>query len=126
MDNGKAPTNAAAWFEIGVRNLDKSAKFYGAVLDAALRRETMGPQETAVFPYQGGMSGSLYETSEAGEMGASAPVVHLNAPAPLEAALERVKKSGGKVVSDIYTIPPGRFAYCKDPDGTRFGLFTPG
>jgi predicted enzyme related to lactoylglutathione lyase len=43
---------------------------------------------------------------------------------PLEDALKRVGESGGKVVSDIVTIPPGRFAYCTDPDGNSIGLFT--
>jgi predicted enzyme related to lactoylglutathione lyase len=122
MSKTKTPTNAAAWFEIGVKNLDKGAAFYGAVLGAPLKRETMGPREIAVFPYEGGMSGNLYEGRE---VGAAAPVVHFNAPAPLEEALARVKTSGGEVLSPIQTIPQGgRFAYCRDPDGTRFGLFT--
>jgi predicted enzyme related to lactoylglutathione lyase len=115
--------NAAAWFEIAVKNLDKGAEFYGAVLGKPLKRETMGPTKVAVFPHDGGMSGNLYEASE---IGASAPVVHLNAPRPLEEALHRVKKHGGSVASEIYAIPSGRFAYCKDPDGTRFGLYTAG
>jgi predicted enzyme related to lactoylglutathione lyase len=124
MDMSSATTsaNAAAWFEIGVKNLDKAAKFYGAVLATQLRREMMGPTEIAIFPYDGGMSGSLYESSD---VGGAAPVVHLNAPAPLEDALIRVTKNGGAVASDILNVPDGRFAYCRDPDGTRFGLFTP-
>ena len=50
--------------------------------------------------------------------------IHLATPAPLEDALERLKKGGGKVLSPIVTIPPGRFAYCLDPDGNSIGLFT--
>jgi predicted enzyme related to lactoylglutathione lyase len=70
------------------------------------------------------MSGNLYQADSM--IGAASPVVHLNAPAPLEDALARVKAQGGKVASEIHTIPQGgRFAYCTDPDGTRFGLFTP-
>jgi predicted enzyme related to lactoylglutathione lyase len=122
MNMTTAATNAAAWFEIGVRNLDRAAKFYGAVLGSELRREMMGPTAIAIFPYDGGMSGSLYESSD---VGAAAPVVHLNVQAPLEDALIRVTKAGGAVASDILRAPDGRYAYCKDPDGTRFGLFTP-
>ncbi len=123
MATTKTPASSAAWFEIAVRNLDKASKFYGAVLGTDLRRETMGPTEVAVFPYEGGIGGNLYE---GGGAGGATPVVHLNAPTPLEDALDRVKTGGGKVVSDIHTIPAGRFAYCQDPDGTRFGLFTAG
>jgi uncharacterized protein len=122
MSKTKAPANSAAWFEIAVRNLDKASKFYGGVLGAELKREKMGPMDIAVFPYEGGMSGNLFE---GGGAGGATPVVHLNAPKPLEDALDRVKTGGGKVVSDVHTIPGGRFAYCQDPDGTRFGLFTP-
>ena len=50
--------------------------------------------------------------------------IHLAAPTPLEASLERVKSAGGQVVSDIIAIPSGRFAYCLDLDGNSFGLFT--
>jgi uncharacterized protein len=123
MSKTKTPSSSAAWFEIAVKNLDKASKFYGTVLGADLKREKMGPMDVAIFPYDGGMSGNLYE---GGGAGGATPVVHLNAPQPLEDALARVKKGGGKVVSDIHTIPQGgRFAYCQDPDGTRFGLFTP-
>jgi uncharacterized protein len=123
MSKNGTPKSAAAWFEIAVKNLDKGSKFYGTVLGAELRRESMGPMPIAVFPYDGGMSGNLYE---GGGAGGATPVVHLNAPKPLEDTLARVKTAGGKVLSDIHTIPEGgRFAYCQDPDGTRFGLFTP-
>jgi hypothetical protein len=124
MSMNGTPQNAAAWFEIAVKDLDKGAEFYGAVLGAPLKRETMGPTAVAVFPYEGGMSGNLYEASDI--KAAASPVVHLNAPRPLEEALHRVKKHGGKVASEVHTIPGGRFAYCTDPDGTRFGLFTAG
>ena len=121
MSTNGTPQNAVAWFEIAVKNLDKGAEFYGAVLGAPLKRETMGPMKIAVFPYEGGVGGNLYEGSD---IGTATPVVHLNAPRPLEETLSRVKKNGGKVASDIHAIPGGRFAYCTDPDGTRFGLFT--
>jgi predicted enzyme related to lactoylglutathione lyase len=121
MSTNGTPENAAAWFEIAVKNLDKGAEFYGAVLGSPLKRDVMGPMKIALFAYDGGMGGNLYEGKE---VGAANPVVHLNAPRPLEEALHRVKKHGGKVASEIHTIPGGRFAYCQDPDGTRFGLFT--
>ena len=50
--------------------------------------------------------------------------MYLAAPKPLEDTLKRVAENGGKIVSEIVTIPPGRFAYCLDPDGNSIGLFT--
>lgn len=123
MSTNGTPTNAAAWFEIAVKDLDKGAAFYGAVLGAELKRETMGPMKMAIFPYEGGVGGSLYEGEVGG--GGGGPLVHLSAPRPLEEALHRVKQNGGAVTSEIHVIPPGRYAVCKDPDGTQFSLFTP-
>ncbi|MBZ8135373.1 VOC family protein [Afifella sp. IM 167] len=120
MSNSETARNAAEWFEMAVTDLDRSAAFFGEVLGTPLSRMTMGGEDIAVFAHDGGMGGNLYQ---APEVGAGSPVIHLNAPSPLEEALERVKAHGGAVASEIQTIPEGRFAYCTDPDGTRFGLF---
>lgn len=118
------PENAAVWFEIPVTDLPKSKAFYGAVLQNELEDQEMGPNVTAIFqPASGsGVSGHLY-VGKPGTPG-NGNTIHLAAPAPLEASLERVKSAGGQVVSDIIAIPSGRFAYCLDLDGNSFGLFT--
>ena len=118
------PANAAVWFEIPVTDLAKSKAFYGAVLQNELEDQEMGPNVTAIFQPAngGGVSGHLY-VGKPGTPG-NGNTIHLAAPAPLEASLERVKSAGGQVVSDIIAIPSGRFAYCLDLDGNSFGLFT--
>jgi uncharacterized protein len=117
------PTHAAVWFEIPVADLEKSKAFYGTVLQTLLEDQQMGPNVTSIFPRstEEGVSGHLY----VGKPGAAGTgnTVHLAAPAPLEAALDRVKVAGGQVVSEIVSIPAGRFAYCLDLDGNSFGLF---
>ena len=117
------PPHAAVWFEIPVSDLAKSKAFYGAVLQSEFEDMAMGPNVTAIFKRasEAGVSGHLY----AGKPAASGTgiTIHLAAPSPLEASLERVKEAGGQVVSDIVAIPAGRFAYCLDPDGNSFGLF---
>ena len=117
-------SNSIAWFEIPVTDMMAAKGFYANVLQSELRDENMGPNETAVFNYDGGegASGHLYPgTPSAAGTGAT---VHLYAPAPLEDTLVRVKQAGGKVVSDIVAMPFGRFAYCLDLDGNSIGLFT--
>jgi uncharacterized protein len=116
------PKTAVIWVEIPVSNLAKSKSFYGAVLQNELTDQEMGPFPTAVFSYaEGGVGGHLY-VGKPGSPG-TGNVVHLSVAAPLEDALGRVKTAGGQVVSDIVTIPDGRFAYCLDLDGNSFGLF---
>ena len=118
-----SPKNAVIWIEIPVTDLAKSKAFYGTVLQNEMMDQADGPAPTVVFQKSeaGGIAGHLY----VGKPGApgTGSTVHLAAPLPLEDSLARVKAAGGKVVSDIVTIPDGSFAYCLDPDGNSFGLF---
>lgn len=120
-----SPTNAAAWFEIPVSDLDRAKAFYGSVVGTDLRDEQMGPNKTAIFACSGdprtAISGHLYEGQPASK--GSGATIHLHVDG-LEPALERVGAAGGEVVSPIIAIPAGRFAYCLDPDGNSFGLFS--
>ena len=125
MSMNSEPQNAAVWFEIPVRDLKKGAEFYGNVLMSDLKIEAMGPNDVAMFPVvKDGVGGHLYPN--AALAGGVAPLIHLASPSPLEEALGRVAEAGGKVDSDIISLPDdvGRFAYCSDPDGNQFGLFT--
>jgi predicted enzyme related to lactoylglutathione lyase len=118
------PENSAVWFEIPVTDMKRAKAFYDTVCQTELQEDNTGPNPMAIFPVsdmQKGTSGHLYPGKPAS--GGSGNTVHLSVPAPLEESLERLKKAGGKVVSDIVTIPPGRFAYCLDPDGNSIGLF---
>jgi predicted enzyme related to lactoylglutathione lyase len=117
------PDHAAVWFEIPVTDLGRATRFYEAVTSLTLKQDTSGPNPMAIFPTknpESGVAGHLYPGKPQKDGGNT---VHLAVPAPLEAALERVSKNGGKVVSEVVKIPPGRFAYCLDPDGNSVGFF---
>ena len=45
------PRNAIDWFEIPVRNMDRAAAFYEALLGTTIRREAIGPNALGVFTY---------------------------------------------------------------------------
>jgi predicted enzyme related to lactoylglutathione lyase len=117
-----APDNAAVWFEIPVSDYDRARCFYGKVLGNTLKDQRDGPNPTAVFVAkdQSAVAGHVYPGKPA--QPGTGITIHL-AVADLEEGLERVKASGGTVVSPVITIPAGRFAYCVDPDGNSFGLF---
>lgn len=118
------PVNAAVWFEIPVTDMKRAKTFYGTVLQSEFKDDNTGPNPMAIFVAKddSSVAGHLYPGKPAS--GGSGNTIHLATPAPLEEALERLSKSGGKVLSPIVTIPPGRFAYCLDPDGNSIGLFT--
>ena len=116
--------NTVVWTEIPVIDLARAKAFYAAVLAAELTDQEMGPNMTAVLPMtsQGSASGHLYVGKPAAP--GTGPTVHLAVGDALEDALARVVPAGGQVVSPVIEIPAGRFAYCLDPDGNSFGLFT--
>jgi predicted enzyme related to lactoylglutathione lyase len=119
-----APANAAVWFEIPVSDMDSAKAFYSAVTGFALTDNNDGPNPMAIFSSDGpqAVSGHIYPGKPSSE--GSGNTIHLAISGKLEDAMKRVAANGGTVVSPVITIPAGRFAYCKDPDGNSIGLFT--
>ncbi len=118
------PARPVAWTEIPVADLDAGTAFYETVTGCRLERQSMGPNETAVFVTDPPMSGGgvhLYPGKPA--PGGVGPTVHLAIADALEDAIARVAPAGGTVVSPPIAIPAGRFAYITDPDGNSIGLF---
>lgn len=125
------PTNntnrhAANWFEIPTANLPQAQAFYETVLARKLRRETMGPSELAVFPYDGatGAGGALWCSPEAHPPGGLGTLVYLDCMPSLDAALARVASAGGRIASPKQALPAGMgfIAHVVDPEGNRVGL----
>jgi predicted enzyme related to lactoylglutathione lyase len=118
-----SPENFAVWVEIPVTDLDRAIAFYGKVFDTDLKKDESGPNPMAIFSTSSpsGVSGHLYPGKPAAD--GSGATIHFACPDSLENTLERVKGAGGRVESDPISIPDGRFAYCRDPDGNSIGVF---
>jgi uncharacterized protein len=119
------PDNIAVWFEVPVTDLEKSRVFYETVLGVPSSRDDTGPNPIINLggdPEMNGVSGHLYPGKPAAR--GTGNTIHVTVGSgTLEEALARVVPAGGEVVSPIITIPPGRFAYCLDPDGNSIGIF---
>ena len=120
-----ASTNAVAWFEIPVRDIDRAQTFYATLLGAPLRREAMGANTLAVFPYSGsGVGGCLMAGADVVEPSSSGTLVFLDAGPSLDAALARVDAAGGRVATPKVQLPDGMgcYAHITDTEGNRVGL----
>jgi hypothetical protein len=120
------PRHFNVWAEIPVRDLDAGIAFYAAATGGALDKSEMGGDSVAVFrtaDRENGVSANLV----VGEPGPAdrGQTVFLAIDGTVEDAILRTREAGGKVASDVVTIPPGRFIYIADPDGNRVGLFEP-
>ena len=118
------PENFTVWAEIPVTDLDRALTFYNTVFDAELKKDETGPNPMAMFPTstEGGVAGHLYPDTPAAE--GSGPTIHLACPGKLEDAMARVGEAGGRLVSDVISLPAGRFAYCLDTEGNSISLFS--
>ena len=118
------PDQFTVWAEIPVSDLDRAIAFYNKVFNTELKRDDNGPNPMAMFPTSNpdGAAGHLYPGKPA--TAGAGPTVHLACPDTVEETMARVTAAGGQVVSDVFTIPSGRFVYATDPDGNSIGLFS--
>ena len=120
---GFIPENAVVWAEIPVSDMARAKAFYAAVVGAELNDQEGGPNPMSVFAAKdrAAVAGHLYPGKPAAP--GTGPTIHLAVEA-VGPAMERVAANGGQVVSPVIDIPAGKFAYCLDPDGNSFGVFS--
>ncbi len=118
------PHNAIHWFEIPVADIDRAQRFYETLLAGALRREQMGPQTLAVFPYDSGIGGALVQSAAAPRPGTDGTLAYLNAGPSLDAVLARASELGARVLQPRTELPRdiGFIAQIVDSEGNRIGL----
>jgi uncharacterized protein len=116
--------NALTWFEIPVDNMVRASGFYQVVLGRTLNKQTFGPHELCVFPYeQPGIGGCLMH-AEAYRPSQQGVVVYLPVADGMQAALQRVTRAGGQVLLGRTELPEGMgcYAHVLDTEGNRVGL----
>jgi predicted enzyme related to lactoylglutathione lyase len=116
-------THAVNWFEIPAADMTRAVKFYETIFAVSLRREMIG-DELAIFPSdEAGVGGCVMHSANS-QPSADGTVVYLNAEPSIDTVLDRVAKSGGKIVVPKTALPPGMgfFAHIMDTEGNRVGL----
>jgi predicted enzyme related to lactoylglutathione lyase len=120
-------SNALNWFEIPVTDLARAKEFYGRVLQADLREESMSGRNMAIFPYrEGGVGGALIQ-GEPLAPSTQGTLVYLNAGDDLPGAVKRVEAAGGKVVmgATLLSEQIGSIAVFLDSEGNQVALHSP-
>lgn len=108
-------------FEISSSNPEKSVEFYRKVFDWQINKWE-GPQPywlvTTGPDDKPGINGAIFIPKE--PFVGTVNTIEIES---LENSIEKVKDSGGEVVTEKMTIPGiGYLVYCKDPEGVLFGL----
>jgi predicted enzyme related to lactoylglutathione lyase len=119
MDN---PNNRIVWCDIPAKDLDRSIKFYGAVLGETIEKQTMPGMEFAAFAHENGVGGCLFAAGEV-QPSAQGPLVYLNCQGRLDEAAAAVEPNGGQLLQPKHQIGPYGFrVVVLDSEGNRIAL----
>jgi predicted enzyme related to lactoylglutathione lyase len=117
--------NAINWLDIPATELDCAQRFYESVLATSLRREQLGEEQLAVFPYeQPGAGGCLHLASRPVAPSRDGTRVYLDASPSIDTALDRAVAAGGRIATPKVALSPvmGFFAHIEDSEGNVVGL----
>ena len=122
----KTATNTVVWFDMPVVDLDRSIRFYSAVLGSPVHTEQHSGMAFAVLHHEeGGVSGCLIPGTENNDIKPSdhGPLLYLNCQGRLDQAIAAVVPNGGKVLQPRHPIGPyGSRAIILDSEGNRVAL----
>jgi uncharacterized protein len=116
--------NAVVWSEIAVADLERATAFYEKLLEAKLRQESFGPFRFALFPHATDGVGGCLMHGEGYEPSAKGTVTYLAGTPTIDAALQRARSAGAKVLMPKTALPgdQGYIAHVADCEGNRIGL----
>ena len=116
--------NPVIWFEIPVNDLQRAKAFYQNVFGFEFRLDEMGPWKMAFFPMEDGVvgTGGALVQAEGYTPALTGTVVYFTV-ADIEATLERVKASGGEVLTPKMSIGEyGFIGHFRDTEGNRVAV----
>jgi predicted enzyme related to lactoylglutathione lyase len=122
MSDFNSQHNRVVWADIPVADVDRSIRFYSAVLDLPVRKEEMPGVQFGVFSHGDGNGGCLVPKPD--DVSSNHGIlVYLNVDGRIKDAVAKVIANGGKVVEEIHSIGPHGFrALIIDSEGNRLAL----
>jgi uncharacterized protein len=104
-------------FEIGCRNSERTAEFYGKLFD--WKMSPMGP--ATMIDTGGGIPGHI---TALGHEPHNYTIFYVEVD-DVQAYLDKAAALGGKTLVPPVPIPTGTFAWMQDPEGNTVGLWKP-
>ena len=119
--------HAISWFTIPATDFKRAVKFYNSIFDFNLSEVKIGAETIAFFPVEESGIGGHISVNEKIKPSADGPVLYLNGGDDPGNILDRVEKSGGKVIHPKSQVTPeiGFIALFMDSEGNRVALHSP-
>lgn len=118
--------NGNGWFEIGTADRAASERFYGEVFGWTFADDTSTSPDGQPYRLVSTGPGEGPSGGIAGQADGPGYATFMLVVRDTADAARRVEGAGGKVLVPPQTTPNGlTWAHLLDPDGNRFGVFTP-
>lgn len=116
-----------AIFEIPATDISRAVKFYQNILGLEIETMDFEGMEMGILPYEGQMVTGIIVKGEGYQPSADGVTVYLNAGDDLQIVLDKVEKSGGKIMipKTPHADEMGFFAIFLDSEGNKMGLHSP-
>lgn len=114
-------------FEIPATDISRAIGFYEAILDISIEPMEMANLQMGILPYEGQLVAGVILQGEGYEPSSKGVTVYLNGGDDLQTILDKVEKSGGKILvpKTPHADEVGFFAIFQDSEGNRLGLHSP-
>ena len=115
-------THKVVWFDVPVLDLDRAVRFYAAVLQTEVKRDSPDMPIGVLAHAEGEVAGCLFRADDErpSERG---PLLYFNVDGRLEEAVAAAVEQGGRVLKPPHAIGPfGHRAIVLDSEGNRIAL----
>ncbi|MBU2873466.1 VOC family protein [Marinobacter salexigens] len=112
-------TGKINYVEIPSRDLEVTKRFFGDAFGWSF--VDYGPEYIAIE--NAGLDGGFFKSDKVATTDNGSVLVVLFST-NLEASLETVELSGGKIVKDIFSFPGGRRFHFTDPNGNEYAVWS--
>lgn len=122
MSDYNSKFNRVVWIDIPVVDLDRSIRFYAAMLGVNVSKQEMPDCSFGVFFHEQGNGGCLVVQKEmvSSDRGI---LVYMNVDGRIRDAVSKVREMGGTIIKDVHGIGPHGFrATVLDSEGNRLAL----
>ncbi|WP_412537406.1 VOC family protein [Marinobacter sp. MIT932201] len=112
-------TGKINYVEMPSRDLEATKRFFGDAFGWSFI--DYGPEYVSIE--NAGLDGGFFKSDKVATTDHGSVLVVLLST-DLEATLEKVELSGGKIVKDIFTFPGGRRFHFNDPNGNEYAVWS--